>query len=88
MVDPEFEERGNTFVVTVRHQRLASVEDVIIEHLNDHPNAIITNKLARQLSGEDDINKVKKALQKLRSSGKITLVNEDASAFNYKYKKP
>ena len=87
LVDPDFEERGNAFVVTMRHQRIASVEDVIIGYLNQNPNAVITNRLARQLSGEDDINKVKKALQKLRADGRIALIDENASAFNYQYKK-
>lgn len=87
LVDPDFEERGNTFVVTMRHQRIASIEDVILSYLDKNPDAVITNKIARSLSGEDDINKVKKALQKLRSDGKIALVDERATAFNYQYKK-
>lgn len=87
LVAPEFEERGNAFVVTMRHQRIASVEDVVMGYLDENPDAIITNKLARQLSGEDDINKVKKALQKLRADKKLVLVDENANAFNYQYKK-
>ena len=87
LVDPVFEERGNAFVVTVKHQRIASIEDVLIEYINEHPDAIITNKTARQLSGEADINKVKKALQKLRSDGKLALVDEAATAFKYQYRK-
>ena len=87
LVAPKFEERGNAFVVTMRHQRIASVEDVVMSYLGENPNAVITNKLARQLSGEDDINKVKKALQKLRADKRLTLVDENANAFNYQYKK-
>lgn len=87
LVAPEFEERGNAFVVTMKHQRIASIEDVVMGYLNDNPDAIITNKIARQLSGEDDINKVKKALQKLRADQKLKLVDESARAFNYQYMK-
>lgn len=87
LVAPEFEERGNAFVVTMKHQRIASIEDVITSYLDENPNAVITNKLVRQLSGEDDINKVKKALQKLRVDKKLALVDENAHAFNYQYKK-
>jgi ATP-dependent DNA helicase RecG len=87
LIDPVFEERENAFIVVMKHQRIASVEDVVMEYLFQNPEAIITNKLARQLSGEDDINKVKKALQKLRSEKKILVVNENVSAFNYQYKK-
>lgn len=87
LIAPIFEQRGNAFVVTIRHQRMASIEDVVLQHLDENPGSYVTNKLARQLSGEDDINKVKKALQKLRSDGKITVVDADASAFNFQYKK-
>lgn len=87
LVDPIFEERGNSFVVIIRHQKLASIEDVVINYLLENPNAEITNKLVRKLSGEDDINKVKNALQKLRRDGQIVLINDRARAFDYKYKK-
>lgn len=87
LVAPVFEQRGNAFFVTMRHQRIASVEDIILQHLSSAPDAIITNKFARQLSGEDDINKVKKALQKLRAEGKIEVVDPNASAFNFQYRK-
>lgn len=87
LVAPDFDQRGNAFVVTIRHQRMASIEDVVMEHLEGNPTAIITNKLARQLSGEDDINKVKKALQKLRADGKIEVVDPNVAAFNFQYRK-
>lgn len=87
LVDPVFEEKGNAFVVTMKHQRIASIEDVILDYFDQNPDAVITNKIARQLSGEDDINKVKKALQKLRADKKIILVEENVRAFKYSYKK-
>lgn len=85
LVDPVFQEKENAFMVTIRHQKLASVEDVILQYFSDNPGASITNKLIRQLSGEDDMQKVKLALQKLRASGEIKLEDENASAFNYRY---
>ena len=87
LVAPTFELRGNAFVATIRHQRMASVEDVIMQYLQKNPSASMTNKLARQLSGEEDINKVKKALQKLRADDLIYVVDPSASAFNFQYKK-
>lgn len=87
LVDPIFEELENSFVVTIKHQKIASIEDVVINHLEDNPKSIISNKLVRQLSGEDDMQKVKLALQRLRSLGKIKPVDEKASAFNFKYMK-
>jgi len=85
LVEPDFEEKENAFLVTVRHQKIASIEEVVLKHLEDNPVAIITNKLVRQLSGEDDMQKVKIALQRLRANGHIKLEDENASAFNYRY---
>lgn len=85
LVDPSFEETENAFIVTIKHQRLASIEDVILNYFEENANAVLTNKLVRQLSGEDDMQKVKVALQKLRSMGKIKVENENVNAFKYKY---
>lgn len=87
LVDPEFEERDNAFIVTIKHQKVASVEDVILKYFEENPGSSISNKLVRQMSGEDDMQKVKLALQKLRANGKIKLEDENATAFNYRYVK-
>lgn len=87
LIEPIFEEKENAFVVTVKHQKIASIEEVIISYLEENPAAEITNRLVRQLSGEDDMQKVKSALQKLRASGRIEPVDENASAFNFRYVK-
>lgn len=87
LVPPSFEEAENAFVVTVKHQKIASIEDVIIKYINDNPESIVTNKLVRHISGEDDMQKVKKALQRLRAEGHIKPVDETANAFNYSYVK-
>jgi ATP-dependent DNA helicase RecG len=86
LVAPEFKELENAFLVTIRHQHLASLEDVITKHLKDNPETEITNRMVRELSGEDDINKVKKALQKLRQEGVIEPVDPNATAFAFSYK--
>ncbi|WMC12096.1 ATP-binding protein [Oceanimonas pelagia] len=85
LVDPEFDEKDNAFIVTIRHQKLASIEDVVMQYFEDNPGTSIGNKLVRQLSGEDDMQKVKLALQKLRANGLIKLEDESASPFNYRY---
>ena len=85
LIAPIFEELENSFVVTIKHQKIASIEDVVINHLSQNPNSILTNKLVRQLSGEDDMQKVKLALQRLRTNEIIKPVDENASAFNFKY---
>ncbi|PKM18506.1 MAG: transcriptional regulator [Gammaproteobacteria bacterium HGW-Gammaproteobacteria-15] len=85
LVAPVFEEKDNAFLVTIKHQRIASVEEVILQFFEENPGASISNKLIRQLSGEDDMQKVKIALQKLRTNGDIKLEDENATAFNYRY---
>lgn len=85
LVNPIFKEKDNAFIVTIRHQKLASIEDVVLQYFADNNGTSIGNKLVRQLSGEDDMQKVKLALQKLRANGTIKLENENASPFNYKY---
>lgn len=87
LVAPVFEERGNNFVVIVKHQTIASIEDVIINYFKDNPAGQLTNKLVRQLSGEDDLQKVKKSLQKLRDEGIIKPLDPKANAFKFKYVK-
>ncbi|NEG80104.1 RNA-binding domain-containing protein [Pantoea agglomerans] len=87
LVAPVFEERGNNFVVIVKHQTIASIEDVIINYFEENPAGQLTNKLVRQLSGEDDLQKVKKALQKLRDEGIIKPLDPTANAFKFKYVK-
>ncbi|MGV8925725.1 MAG: ATP-binding protein [Ewingella sp.] len=85
LVEPVFEEKENQFVVIIKHQRIDSIIDVIIKHFEENPEAQITNRLIRQLSGEDDMQKVKKALIKLRADGFIKPFDEKATRFQYKY---
>ncbi|MBQ0708841.1 MULTISPECIES: RNA-binding domain-containing protein [unclassified Ochrobactrum] len=87
LVDPVFLEKENAFLVIIKHQKIASIEDVILSHLDGNPGAELTNKIVRQLSGEDDMQKVKIALQKLRTAGKIKPLDEHATAFKFRYVK-
>jgi ATP-dependent DNA helicase RecG len=59
--------------------------DIILEFLRENPGRSITNKIVRELSGEDDVNKIKTAFQKLRKRGDIVPVDENASPFDFKY---
>ncbi|WP_010457979.1 ATP-binding protein [Pseudomonas mandelii] len=87
LIPPAFEEVANAFIVTVKHQKIASVIDVIERYFEDNPDGVINNNLVRQLSGEDDMQKVKKALQRLRNAGKIKVADENANAFKVTYVK-
>lgn len=85
LIAPKFEEIANAFIVTIKHQKIASIEDVIEKYFEENPEGVINNKLVRQLSGEDDMQKVKKALQRLRRTGRIQVVDTKANAFNTTY---
>ncbi len=84
LVEPNIEELGNGVRVTVLHKRIASLTDIAKEYLAD--NDTVTNKILRELSGEDSENKVKKALQKLREEGLIEPIDPKASAFKFEYR--
>ncbi|MCX2545362.1 ATP-binding protein [Pseudomonas sp. COW5] len=85
LVAPSFEESENSFIVTIKHQKIASVVDIIEAYLIETPDAVLTNKLVRHLSGEDDMQKVKKALQRLRAENKIKPIDESVPVFKYEY---
>lgn len=86
LVDPSIEETDNAVKITIKHKKIASLEDIIISYLSEDPQKTITNKIVRALSGEDDVNRVKKAFQKLRRLDRIVAVDEQASAFDFAYK--
>ncbi|WP_367947488.1 ATP-binding protein [Acinetobacter sp. BY484] len=86
LVEPFFEENENSFVVTLNHKKLSSIETVILEYLSQNPDSYITNLLIRQLTGENDVNKVKGVLKRLRKENKIEVVGSPSRAFDYKYR--
>jgi len=83
LVEPEIKELENAVLVTIRHQRLASLEDQIMEYLEN--NTYITNKIVRDLSGIESENAVKHVFQRLRRQGRIKPENAKARAFDFKY---
>jgi ATP-dependent DNA helicase RecG len=85
LVPPSFQELENAFLVAIEHRRIASLEDMIIEHLRK--NDSVTNKVIRQASGEASENKVKKAFQTLRAKDVIEPVDPNANAFHFVYRK-
>lgn len=86
LVDPVIDELDNAVKITIKHKKIASLEDMILEYLGSESGKTITNKTVREISGEDDVNKVKQAFQKLRKLGKIIPVDAKASAFYFSYK--
>ncbi|AGP40236.1 RNA-binding domain-containing protein [Sorangium cellulosum] len=85
LIPPSFLELENAFLVTIEHKQIASLEDLIVEHLRW--NETVSNKVIRQLSGENSENKVKKAFQTLRGKQIIEPVDPNANAFRFIYKR-
>lgn len=86
LIEPIIEEVGNSVRITIKHKKIASLEDTILKYLGSDYSKTITNRAVREISGEDDVNKVKKAFQKLRQLGKIEAVDPKATAFDFSYK--
>lgn len=62
--EPVVEERQNSVLVQIRHERLASAEDIIMEYLQNNP--VITNRVARGLTGIKSENSMKTVFWRLR----------------------
>ncbi len=61
--EPQIEERPNSVVVQIRHERVEPPEVVIVEYLKTHEQ--ITNKIARDLCHIGSENRVKRIFEKL-----------------------
>jgi ATP-dependent DNA helicase RecG len=72
--DPVVAERDNSVLVQIKHERLASAEDVIMEYLDNSANSMITNRVARGLTGIRSENSMKVVLLRLRDRGLIRQV--------------
>ncbi|OLF10712.1 hypothetical protein BLA60_14900 [Actinophytocola xinjiangensis] len=66
---PSIEEHDSRVVVRIRHERLASYEEQILEYLM--ANGEINNSKARELTGEGSENKMKRVFEKMMDAGQI-----------------
>jgi ATP-dependent DNA helicase RecG len=69
---PQIEQAGGYVKVVLKHEPLASPEEIILEYLVDHSQ--ITNRIARDLCFIGSENKIKVILQRLVRNGSIELV--------------
>jgi ATP-dependent DNA helicase RecG len=67
--EPIVLERENSVVIQIRHEKLASAEDTVMEFLGKNPS--ITNREARSLTGIKSENSMKTVLLRLRDRGLI-----------------
>lgn len=70
--DPVITELDHSVLVNIRHEKLASPEQMIMDYLQS--NAEITNRIVRDLSGIGSENKVKTIFQGLMKRGQIERV--------------
>ena len=64
---PIIEERDNSILVTLRHEKLASPEQLVLEYVETHDE--ITNLIARDLTGIRSENSMKDVFYRLRNRG-------------------
>lgn len=63
---PEIQERENSVIIYIKHERLASLEATIMEYLKTHGS--ITNKIARKETGIRSEGTIKEAFYRLKNS--------------------
>lgn len=79
---PQIVEESNSVLVIIRHEKLASPEELVIEYLKDHES--IKNGVARSVTGIKSENTMKNVFYKLKEGGFISLVK----GLNYWVKTP
>jgi ATP-dependent DNA helicase RecG len=80
--EPSIANRENSVLVTIRHERLASREEIILEYLER--NESIANKRAREICFVDADYKMRRTFQKLEEKGliqKIPGTNQATTAY-------
>jgi len=70
--EPIIEEKENSVVVHIRHEKLASAEDIVLDYLRTH--ATISNPVGRQLAGIESENAMKSVFYRLRDRGLLERV--------------
>jgi hypothetical protein len=66
---PVVRETDNSVVVEIRHDRLASPEESVMDYLANHPE--ITNRIARELTGITSENTMKEVFLRLKKRNLI-----------------
>lgn len=66
---PEIVDTGSSVLVLIRHQRLASPEEMIVEYLQTHEE--IANAIVRELTGIGSENTVKRIFQRMIKAGEL-----------------
>jgi len=69
---PMVEETQSSVIVRIKHERLATPEQSVMDYLENHSE--ITNRIARELTGIRSENSMKEVFYRLRDRGLIVQV--------------
>ena len=69
---PLIAETDSSVIITLRHERLADAESIVLEYLDEHKT--ISNSIARELTGISDANKMKRVFIRLKDKGILEIV--------------
>jgi ATP-dependent DNA helicase RecG len=72
--DPVITQTATAVMVVLRHERLASLEDRIMDHLRRNPHLPLNNAKAREICKEVSDSKVRKAFGRMMSADMIEKV--------------
>ena len=81
---PEIHETDSSVLVVIKHEKLASPADAVMEYLNTHSE--ITNKIGRDITGIESENTMKRVFWTLRDAGYIEQV-PGRNGSNYAWQK-
>ncbi len=74
---PEISEEENSVIVRIRHEPLASAEELVLQYVQDHEE--ITNATGREITGIKDSNQMKDVFIRLKDLGQLERVPEKFS---------
>jgi len=69
---PTLRQEENCVIVTLRHERLADAQSLVLEYLAHHDT--ISNPIARELTGITDANRMKQIFIQLKDKGLLEMV--------------
>jgi ATP-dependent DNA helicase RecG len=81
---PLIEEMDNSVRVVLRHESIASAEEQIIDYLEK--NGLVRNRDARELTGIESENAMKRVFERMRKNQIIEPVDPNATRAKYSYK--
>lgn len=74
---PEIEETENSVIVRIRHEPLASAEQLVLDYMKTHDE--INNAKGREITGIKDSNQMKDVFNRLKEMGQLERVPEKRS---------